>query len=65
MKIEFEMTDLGIIKYFLSIEVEEFKDGIFICQSKYAKDIFRKFRMVNCCSIRTPIYIGTKLSKYD
>ena len=30
MKIEFEMTDLGMMKYFLGIEVTQSKDGIFI-----------------------------------
>ena len=29
MKIEFEMTDLGMMKYFLGIEVIQSKDGIF------------------------------------
>ena len=34
MKIEFEMIDLGMMKYFLSIEVIQSEDGIFICQAK-------------------------------
>ena len=39
MKKEFEMTDLGLMKYFLGIEVSQTDDGIFICQTKYAKDV--------------------------
>ena len=39
MKIEFEMTDLGIMKYFLGIEVTQSEDGIFINQTKYANDV--------------------------
>ena len=35
MKIEFEMTDLGLMKYFLGIEVEQSDSGIFICEQKY------------------------------
>jgi hypothetical protein len=65
MKIEFEMTDLGMMKYFLGIEVNQFEDGIFICQTKYAKDILKRFRMVNCKPVVTPIATGTKLSKND
>ena len=37
MKSEFEMTDLGLLKYFLGIEVKQMHDGIFISQEKYAR----------------------------
>ena len=43
MKTDFEMTDLGMMKYFLGIEVNQSEDGIFICQNKYAKDILKMF----------------------
>ena len=36
MKNEFEMTDLGLLKFFLGIEVKQMHDGIFISQEKYA-----------------------------
>jgi hypothetical protein len=65
MKTEFEMTDLGMMKYFLGIEVNQSEDGIFICQTKYAKDILKRFRMVNCKPTVTPIATRTKLSKND
>jgi hypothetical protein len=32
MKKEFNMSDLGRIKYFLGVEVVQNSDGIFICQ---------------------------------
>lgn len=63
MKREFDMTNLGLLKYFLGIEVTQSEDGIFICQYKYAKDILKRFRMKNCKLVVTPIAIGTKLSK--
>lgn len=65
MKTEFEMTDLGIMKYFLRIEVDQSDDGIFICQSKYASEILKRFKMQNCKLAVTPMAIGTKLNKYD
>ena len=37
MKSEFEMTDLGLLKYFLGIEVKQMHNGIFISQEKYAR----------------------------
>ena len=36
MKKEFEMTNLGLMKYFLGIKVSQTDDGTFICQTKYA-----------------------------
>ena len=48
MKKEFEMTDLGLMKYFLGLEVTQADKGIFICQHKYATDILQRFRMDKC-----------------
>jgi hypothetical protein len=45
MQSEFEMTDLGLMKYFLGIEVEQFEKEIFICQRKYATNILKRFKM--------------------
>ena len=42
---KFDMTDLGLMKYFLFIEVTQSEDGIFIYESKYAKDISKRFTM--------------------
>ena len=45
MKLEFDMTDLGKMKYFLGVEVLQNSDGIYISQKKYAKDILERFGM--------------------
>ena len=65
MKKEFEMTDLGLMKYFLGIEVNQNENGIFISQAKYANDVLKRFNMLNCKSAPTPIVTGLKLSKND
>lgn len=65
MKKEFEMTNLGLMKFFLDIEVNKSKNGIFISQSKYAKDILKRFNMVDYKPIPTPFIISLKLSKDD
>jgi hypothetical protein len=65
MRSEFEMTDLGIMKYFLGIEVDQTTKDIFFCQQKYAADILKRFRMEECNPVETPIPLGTKLSKKD
>ena len=62
---EFWMVDLGLMKYFLGIEVEQSERGIFIYQNKYSKYLLKIFRMENCKLVPTPVAIGTKLSKDD
>ncbi|KAG6514307.1 hypothetical protein ZIOFF_024657 [Zingiber officinale] len=62
---EFEMTDIGLMAYYLGIEVNQREDGSFISQACYAREILKKFRMDNSKSINTPVECGVKLSKYD
>ncbi|GKV01270.1 hypothetical protein SLEP1_g13835 [Rubroshorea leprosula] len=62
---EFEMTDIGLMSYYLGIEVKQNEDGIFISQEAYAKKVLEKFEMANCKPVSTPIACGTRLSKYD
>ena len=60
---EFEMTDLGKMKYFLGIEVTQSAGGIFICQKKYAREVLERFRMDDCTPVQVPIIPGTKLTR--
>ena len=63
MKLEFDMTDLGKMKYFLGVEVLQNSDGIYISQKKYAKDILERFGMEKNNSLKNPIVPGGKLMK--
>ena len=60
---EFDMTDLGKMKYFLGIEVLQFGEGIFISQKRYAMEILRRFGMENSNEVHNPIVPGSKISK--
>ncbi len=62
---EFEMTDIGLMAYYLGIEVKQKEEGIFISQESYAREILKKFKMDDCKSISTPVECGVKLSKHD
>ncbi|KAG6534992.1 hypothetical protein ZIOFF_008906 [Zingiber officinale] len=44
---EFEMTDIGLMTYYLGIKVNQREDGSFISQAGYAREILKKFRMDN------------------
>ena len=45
MMAKFEMTDLGLLQYFLGLEVKQNEEGIFVCQKKFATDLLKKFNM--------------------
>ena len=57
------MTNLGLMIYLLGIEVSQTDDGIFICQTKYANDVLKRFKMFNCKPSSTPMATWLKLSK--
>eukprot|EP00253_Pinus_taeda_P036168 PITA_36168 len=65
MKNEFEMTDLGLLRYFLGIEVKQIENGIFISQEKYVANILERFNMQNNKIAPTPTIVGLKSSKED
>nr|GFC83936.1 copia protein [Tanacetum cinerariifolium] len=57
----FEMSMMGEIKLFLSLQVNQFSNGIFINQSKYILDILKRFGMENCDTVSTPMVKQAKL----
>ncbi|WVY89497.1 hypothetical protein V8G54_035011 [Vigna mungo] len=65
MKKLFEMTDLGLMTYFLGMEITQKKNEIFICQKKYAKEILKKFHLGECKPMNTPMNQKEKLIKED
>ncbi|RVW20273.1 Retrovirus-related Pol polyprotein from transposon RE1 [Vitis vinifera] len=58
---EFEMKDLGPLKYFLGIKVSRSSEGIFLSQRKYALDLLQETGMSGCQPVNTPIEEGLKL----
>ncbi|KAH9696165.1 retrovirus-related pol polyprotein from transposon RE1 [Citrus sinensis] len=58
---EFEMKDLGQLKYFLGIEVARSKSGIFLSQRKYVLDLLTETGMLDCKPAETPMEMNHKL----
>ena len=57
---EFEMKDLGLMHYFLGLEVWQRYDEILLSQGKYAIEILRRFGMMECKSMATPMVTNLK-----
>ena len=62
---EFEMKDLGLMHYFLGLEVWQSSDGIFLNQGKCAIEIMKKFNMLECKAMATPMDSNLKLLADD
>ena len=58
---EFEMNDLGLLHYFLGLEVWQSPKKIFLNQGKYAVEILKRFDMLECKSMNTPMETKLKL----
>ena len=65
MTSEFEMSLMGELTYFLGLQVKQSKEGIFVYQAKYIKEMLKKFGMKNAKAIGTPMNTSTKLDKDD
>jgi len=57
---EFEIKDLGLMHYFLGLEVWQKFDEIFLSQGKYVVEILKKFGMMDCKSMTTPMVSNLK-----
>ncbi|XP_050890419.1 secreted RxLR effector protein 161-like [Lathyrus oleraceus] len=63
MQSEFEMSLVGELTYFLGLQVKQVDDTIFISQSKYSKNIVKKFGIENAIHKRAPAPTHLKLTK--
>ena len=58
---EFEVKDLGQLKYFLGIEIARSTKGIVLSQRKYVLDLLSDTGMLGCRAASTPIDQNHKL----
>jgi hypothetical protein len=57
------MSDLGLLSYYLIIEVVQGPAGITLCQAAYTRKILERCSMATCNSTTTPMENRLKLSK--
>jgi hypothetical protein len=55
------MSMMGELTFFLRIQVKQTKDGTFVHQAKYMKDLIKKFAMADARSLSTPMSTTTSL----
>ncbi|GJS14948.1 retrovirus-related pol polyprotein from transposon TNT 1-94 [Tanacetum coccineum] len=60
---EFEMSMMGELNFFLGLQIKQLEYGIFFNQSKYVKEMLKKFGLENVKPIKTPMSSKTKLTR--
>jgi hypothetical protein len=58
---EFQMSMMGELTFFLRIQVKQMKQGTFVHQAKYTKDLMKKFNMTELKPLSTPMSSTTSL----
>jgi hypothetical protein len=61
----FKLTDLGLVKMYLGMNVTFTKDFIKVSQESYIGRLAERFGVTDSAPVRTPMAAGLKLSKYD
>ncbi|GKB60718.1 retrovirus-related pol polyprotein from transposon TNT 1-94 [Tanacetum coccineum] len=60
---EFEISMMGELNFFLGLQIKQMEDGIFFNQSKYIKEMLKKFSLEDSKPIKTPMSSDAKLMK--
>jgi hypothetical protein len=61
MSRKFEMSMMGELQFFLGLQIKQSKEGTFVHQAKYTKDIVKKFKMEDSKAMTTPMSTTTTL----
>jgi hypothetical protein len=55
MEKEFQMSMMGELTFLLAIQVKQMKQGTFVHQAKYMKDLMKKFNIAKLKPVSTPM----------
>ena len=58
------MTDLGLLRQFLGLEIEKSEAGIKFRKPKYVEDLLFNFKMAECKESKCPFLSGIKLGDF-
>lgn len=65
MQAKFEMSMLGELKFFLGIQINQTPEGTYIPQTKYVKELLKKFNLSDSKPAKTPMHSTCTLGKYE
>ncbi|RVW63019.1 hypothetical protein CK203_062905 [Vitis vinifera] len=63
MHSEFEISMMGELNFFLGLQIKQLKEGTFINQAKYIRDLLKRFNTEEAKTMKTPMSSSIKLDK--
>jgi Reverse transcriptase (RNA-dependent DNA polymerase)/Integrase core domain/gag-polypeptide of LTR copia-type/GAG-pre-integrase domain len=60
LRLEFDIKDLGVLRYFLGIEIARSQKGLFLCQRKYIMDLLKETGKLSAKPATTPMDCNNK-----
>lgn len=57
------MTNLGLAQLYLGAEILQTKDGFWLHQRHYIRQLLKRFEMEDCVTVKTPMDPGLVLRK--
>ena len=60
---EFEKSMIREFNFFLGLQIKQLKEGPFINQAKYIRDLLKRFNMEEAKTMKTPMSLSIKLDK--
>jgi len=61
MQTKFKMSMMGELKFFLDSQIKKTPQGIYIHQTKYVKELLKKFNMIDAKEMKTHMHPTTHL----
>ena len=60
LKCKYLMSDMGSLKYFLGVKVEQSEDSVFLSQTAYAQKVLERLRLSEANPVQTPMEANAK-----
>ncbi|XP_019225857.1 PREDICTED: uncharacterized protein LOC109207405 [Nicotiana attenuata] len=61
---QFKIKDLGLLHYFLGLEVLPEPGGVIVCQRKFALDLLTEFNYLDCTPVASPMDVTMKFKAH-
>jgi hypothetical protein len=59
---KFDMKGIGLMHYFMGLEVWQGTSEVFLGQGKYTIEILKRFHIMDCNPLTTPMLLNMKLT---